>query len=250
MPLFGQKPKFKSVAPPTIRIEKTVVVEKIKPKPSPSSTGAASSSKPKPKQLTPSGSGSGSSSTSRASKSASPGAESSSSGRPSSKSSLKRKGDSLPDERPARKSPAVGERPRERDRKVTFADDSSDSDGDDGDLDWDNLRTTGPRAEARRREAGLGGEDVREDTRRVLRNELSFLPRRRRKPEGGETVEHDGPAAATEGEEELDSSEADLTFVHAADVASLKTKCTPALGAAEDEVAVELQYPGSRVRER
>lgn len=41
-----------------------------------------------------------------------------------------------------------------------------------------------------------------------------------------------------------------LKIIHAKDVASLALKCVPVLGAAEDEVSVELQYPGSRHRER
>lgn len=42
----------------------------------------------------------------------------------------------------------------------------------------------------------------------------------------------------------------DLRLIHAADVASLKLKCTPSLGAPESEVRVGLQYPGLRQRER
>jgi H3 lysine-79-specific histone-lysine N-methyltransferase len=41
-----------------------------------------------------------------------------------------------------------------------------------------------------------------------------------------------------------------LLFVHAADVASLALNCVPVLGAAEEEVAVELQYPSLQPRER
>lgn len=41
-----------------------------------------------------------------------------------------------------------------------------------------------------------------------------------------------------------------LRFIHAADVASLALKCTPVLGAKEDEVAVRLQYPSLQRRER
>jgi len=41
-----------------------------------------------------------------------------------------------------------------------------------------------------------------------------------------------------------------LRIIHAADVASLASKCVPVLGASADQVAVELQYPGSRQRER
>ncbi|CAK7216593.1 Nucleosomal histone H3-Lys79 methylase [Sporothrix bragantina] len=40
-----------------------------------------------------------------------------------------------------------------------------------------------------------------------------------------------------------------LRIIHARDVASLELKCIPVLGATEDEVLVQLQYPGSRHRE-
>ncbi len=39
-------------------------------------------------------------------------------------------------------------------------------------------------------------------------------------------------------------------MIHAADVACLRLGCVPLLGADKSEVAVELQYPGSRQRER
>ncbi|KAL8304631.1 hypothetical protein RB600_007840 [Gaeumannomyces tritici] len=39
-------------------------------------------------------------------------------------------------------------------------------------------------------------------------------------------------------------------FIHAADLASLALKCSPSLGAPPAEVAVKLQYPGLRQRER
>ncbi|TLD04897.1 uncharacterized protein PgNI_09465 [Pyricularia grisea] len=42
----------------------------------------------------------------------------------------------------------------------------------------------------------------------------------------------------------------DLRLIHAADVASLKLKCTPSLGAPASDVRVALQYPGLRQRER
>ena len=257
MPLFGQKPKFKGVATPTIRIEKTVVVEKIKPKPSPS---PASSSSGKQHASGKKRLSAGTSSGGRASsKSASPGADSNNDDRPSSAKSLKRKAaDSLRDG-PSRRSPAIGGGGERGARRVTFADDSDSQDDEPtDDAYWDKLRATGPRAEARRRLEGEAGADGKGagtavDTDRVLRNPRSFLPRRRRKAVAdneaavvdgaGKALEPDDGASETDGEE-------DLQFVHAADVASIKTKCTPVLGAAPDEVAVELQYPGSRVRER
>lgn len=41
-----------------------------------------------------------------------------------------------------------------------------------------------------------------------------------------------------------------LKIIHAKDIASLALKCVPVLGATEDEVSVDVQYPGSRHRER
>ncbi|CAK7263845.1 Nucleosomal histone H3-Lys79 methylase [Sporothrix epigloea] len=40
-----------------------------------------------------------------------------------------------------------------------------------------------------------------------------------------------------------------LKIIHAREIASLALKCSPVLGATEDEVLVQLQYPGSRHRE-
>ncbi|KAH8673800.1 hypothetical protein BX600DRAFT_215914 [Xylariales sp. PMI_506] len=42
----------------------------------------------------------------------------------------------------------------------------------------------------------------------------------------------------------------DAKIIHAADLASIKTGCVPALGAKEDEVALELQYPSRCQPER
>lgn len=41
-----------------------------------------------------------------------------------------------------------------------------------------------------------------------------------------------------------------LRFVHAIQVASLETKCVPVMGAQEEDVAIELQYPSLQPRER
>lgn len=42
----------------------------------------------------------------------------------------------------------------------------------------------------------------------------------------------------------------DLEFIHAADLASIKTKCNPAMGARPEDVAIELQYPSLQRREK
>jgi H3 lysine-79-specific histone-lysine N-methyltransferase len=42
----------------------------------------------------------------------------------------------------------------------------------------------------------------------------------------------------------------EVGIIHAAELANLKSKCQPALGIPQAEVAVELRYPGGRGRER
>ncbi|KAJ9136877.1 Histone-lysine N-methyltransferase, H3 lysine-79 specific [Pleurostoma richardsiae] len=103
--------------------------------------------------------------------------------------------------------------------RVEFDQDSGAEDDD----DWES------RLDARkRRKAAQQSGDRRLDPNRKLAH-----PALRRAEGGGGAVD-----------------DKQLQFVHAADVASLKQKCVPTLGATEDEVAVELQYPGSRQRER
>lgn len=41
-----------------------------------------------------------------------------------------------------------------------------------------------------------------------------------------------------------------LKFIHAADLASIKTNCNPAMGARPEDVAIELQYPSLQRREK
>lgn len=85
-----------------------------------------------------------------------------------------------------------------------------DSDVENGDDDWISA------LDARKRQRKALGSGRRTDLNRSLRNPESF------------------------GEPER---ERELHMVHAVHVASLKDKCVPVLGAAADEVAVELQYP-------
>lgn len=99
--------------------------------------------------------------------------------------------------------------------------------------------------------------------------ERAFDGSKKQKRDGPEDVNrvlaHKALRAATLPEEKADGEmkfrkkatdgakgEADeeLGIIHAADLVSLKQKGVPMWGAKEDEVAVELQYPGMRRRER
>ncbi|OIW33774.1 histone-lysine N-methyltransferase, H3 lysine-79 specific [Coniochaeta ligniaria NRRL 30616] len=51
-------------------------------------------------------------------------------------------------------------------------------------------------------------------------------------------------------DEKEKGKERDPSIIHAADLANLKSKCQPALRMPEEEVGVELRYPGGRGRER
>jgi [histone H3]-lysine79 N-trimethyltransferase len=42
----------------------------------------------------------------------------------------------------------------------------------------------------------------------------------------------------------------ELDYIHAVQVASLKHGCVPIMGAGDDEVPMELQYPSSKPREK
>lgn len=113
--------------------------------------------------------------------------------------------------------------------RVEFGKDDS---GDEED-DWEDAID----ARKRRRRALLNG-DRRVDLNRRLRHESLPAPTE----VGGEVEKAAGKAG---GREER------IHMLHAADVASLALRCVPSFGkGTEEEVAVELQYPGTAQRER
>ncbi len=73
-------------------------------------------------------------------------------------------------------------------------------------------------------------------------------PKRRRS--GPRRADLNRSLAAAASDEDEHVGEVMARMVHAADVASLSLGCMPLLGAERDDVAVELQYPGSQKRER
>lgn len=92
-----------------------------------------------------------------------------------------------------------------------------------------------------------GGYDAilgaRRKKRRLMRVDANRALRHPRIWSGDETKEG--------GEKDKDQQRPrELRFIHAAHVASVKEKCKPALGLPEEDVAVELRYPGTRQRER
>ncbi|EON99133.1 putative histone-lysine n-methyltransferase protein [Phaeoacremonium minimum UCRPA7] len=255
MPLFSKKPIFKSVAVQKPRI----VEEKVEaPKPPPQklktslphlsnggggssrlhATSAASSPRASPK---PNGHGHGHSTSnghghgSRLSpavaaarfrgKSASPFPSSSDERGGVGASSRKRKVNAGA----LRKSPASD--------RVEFGEDSEPDDDDD---DWEDRLDARKRRKQAARQNGAG----RTDPKRELRHPVLLA---------AGAGESNGASKAVVDKEDgvvLKKKKGELRFIHAADVASLKHKCLPTLGASEDEVAVELQYPGSRQVER
>jgi H3 lysine-79-specific histone-lysine N-methyltransferase len=58
------------------------------------------------------------------------------------------------------------------------------------------------------------------------------------------------PRIWTGGADDIEKPEKELRIIHAADLANLKEKCKPGLGIPEEEVGIELRYPGARQRER
>ncbi len=221
MGIFNQKSKFKATAPPTIRKE-LVVVDTTKPKkkprpPAPSRLlsphlRVASASSDDRDYYSPI-----SSSSTGGGKSASP------------RFLLPDRAGSATLKRKKAAAAAAHRRPSQaRDGGSSFDRELRDSSSDDDD-DW----VTALDGRGRRKRAALGGER-RLDLKRQLAHPVLLRAAGALAGDGG----------GGEAKEER------LRMIHAADVASLALKCEPALGAAEDEVAMKLQYPGSRQRER
>jgi H3 lysine-79-specific histone-lysine N-methyltransferase len=212
MGIFSQKPKFK-VAAPTVRVEK-VLVDKPKPIPKPLSSKSLSAA----------------AANGRLRASASPRPShlgSAGGGRNKSKSASPLPSSSSADEHRRlterkRKLVAATARPAPGGERVKFDDSDSGDEDDDG---WKDALGD----HKRRRRGGPDGE-APVDLERSLRHPNAFAP--------------DGKA------EEGPKEEGDGAIIHAADVASLALGCAPALRLPEDAVAVELQYPGGRQRER
>ena len=95
-----------------------------------------------------------------------------------------------------------------------------DKDSESEDDDWEAA------VDARKRRARLSSRRRRDETRKLAHPALARASR-------------ESPGKVEE-----------LSLIHSADVASLALRCVPVLGATADEVAVELQYPGSLQRER
>lgn len=240
MPLFSKKPVFKSVAVQKPRIVEEKVESPKPPPPKPralphldgsrlhaaAAAGRTSSSSPR---ASPRPNGHGGSRLSPAvagvrGKSASP--------FPSSSDergglSRKRKANAGAAGTGPRRSPASD--------RIEFGEDSSESDDDDD--NWEDRLD----ARKRRKQAARQNGGGRADPKRELRHPVLLA---------GGAGAGAGVAPGKPNGEDNKQAAASLQFIHAADVASLKHKCLPTLGASEDEVAVELQYPGSRQTER
>jgi len=90
---------------------------------------------------------------------------------------------------------------------------------------------------------GGDGDLFRRKKRRVLRDDPNRKLRHRKI--------WTGAADADDGDKGKDRAVGELPgLIHAADLASLEGKCKPDLGLSEDEVGIELRYPGARQRER
>ena len=258
MGILSQKPKFK-VAAPTIR-KVVVPVEAPKPKPkfqfrdansAPPTVGRSSAS------LSARPGGGDSSARSSKTLSASPRTSTSPTNRnrasqspyPASDSrhtnSNRNGGDrkrKLVNRAAHRASPAVSDR-------IEFGNDS-----DTGDDDWE---ATLHEREHRKRKRLNANQRVDLDRQLVHPILLETLPKRKEDDEA-KTGTKDGldkDVGGDDGAKKVEKVEGGrdlrkLRIIHAKDVASTALKCVPVLGATEDEISVELQYPGSRHRER
>lgn len=244
MGIFSQKTKFK-VAAPTIR-KVVVPVEVAKPKPKFQFRDASSAPPTISRSSANRGDGPGGGSSSvRSSKtlsasprtSTSPTSRASQSPYPASDSRLashSRNGDrkrKLVSRAAHRASPASD--------RIEF--------GKDSDTDDDDWEATLNEREHRKRKRLNGSQHVDLD-RQLLHPALrETLPRSK----DGEAKEGSDKDAGDDGAKKVEGRDLKkLRIIHAKDVASVALKCVPVLSATEDEVLVELQYPGTRHRER
>ncbi|ERT01238.1 histone-lysine N-methyltransferase, H3 lysine-79 specific [Sporothrix schenckii 1099-18] len=251
MGILDQKPRFKVTAPKIRRVVKQIPVE---PRPAiPSrSTGSApptisrSSTSQSSRPVVAGGSSARSSETlsasprtstsptnrNRASQSPLPGSGSRNGG------DRKRKLASRPAHRA---SPAVSDR-------VEF--------GNDSDTDDDDWEATLHEREHRKRKRVDANQRVDLDRQLVHPVLLETLPKSK-EDEKAKADAEEGLGKETGAKDSVKKAEKvdggrdlrRLKIIHAKDVASIALKCVPVLGASEDEVSVELQYPGSRHRE-
>lgn len=216
----------KKAAAPVIRRE-VVAVAKPKPKPKLATNGHSLHKSYSTNGLRVPSSTHRSRPTPSASPRASPGIRQSASPRPPSSSSAE--GDSRSRKRKLHTDRAVASAARTHRASPAFGSDSdSEEEG-----DWEE------RVEGSKRRKRTQAEDVD----RVLAHKsliAATLPE----------VEKEG-ALKFRKKANGERKEKELKIIHATDVASVKdTKCYPMWKAKEDEVAVELQYPGTRERER
>lgn len=220
--LANKKSTLKTIQRPAVRTE-TVAIAKPRPK-AIGFSGGNGSSKPDGGGVSRRGAGSSSSSA------AAPGSRNGGSGSksaspfPSSSSDKSRKR-KAPNGRSQRDTPAS-------DAHVTF---DPDSEADDNvDDDWED------RLDERKRRKHMREKEERDADRRVDPN------RKLRHPA---LAPYDTTACV--GENGKRKEERLPKFVHAADIVSLEKKCSPIFaGAKDDELVIELQYPGSLQRER
>jgi [histone H3]-lysine79 N-trimethyltransferase len=107
--------------------------------------------------------------------------------------------------------------------KVEFEKDESDEE----DEAWEHALNE------HKRKRRNGADDMTVDLQRKLKHSEAF-----------------GDSSAQVSGEAPERTDESFKFIHAADVASLALGCTPALKLAEEDVAIELQYPGAQERER
>lgn len=76
---------------------------------------------------------------------------------------------------------------------------------------------------------------------------LDTRKRQRKSTEDGDLTD---PNRKLRHVEAFEEPEANLKFIHAADVASIESKCVPVMGGSKDDVAIEIQYPSPQPREK
>ncbi len=235
MGIFNQKPKFKVTAPTIRKVVVPVEIAKPKPqaKPRDSNSAPATASRSKNLSVRPAFSARSSKTLSVSPRSStSPTGRASLSPLPTDDRRNGRNGD-----RKRKLVRAAVHRPSPASDRVEFGKDSDTEDD-----DWE--ATLNEREHRKRKRLN---DDRHVDLNRHLVHPvlLATVPRKK------EEVAASAGAGGGDGLEKAQGLDAKkLDIIHARDVASLALKCVPVLNAAEDEVVAELQYPGSRHRER